>query len=145
MCVQSSWVSKSQSGSGWFTFIFKWGGGLYPTRRRPCRFSHCPQGRISDNAIYCCFVFGPALAGRNCAAGGIFRCRKHGKIMKCSQIFGGLNLLQLVFYPIGQSHPHSSCHAPPVLFVAGCAPNLHMVVEWHGAFKRVFISRFHLV
>ena len=145
MCVQSSWVSKSQSGCGWFAFIFKWGGGLYPTRRRPCRFSHCPQGQLLDNAISCCFVFVHALAWRNCAAGGILRCRKHGGIMRCSQVFGGLNLLQLVFYPIGERHTHRSSHAPPVLFVAGCAANLHMVVEWHGAFKRVFISRFHLI
>ena len=63
--------------------------------------------------------------------------------MRCSQVFGGLNLLQLVLYPIGKSHSHCPGHAPPVLFVAGCAANLHMVVEWHGAFKRVFISRFH--
>jgi len=63
--------SPSRAVVGLFSF-FKWGGGgLYPTRRRPCRFSHCPQGQISDNAISCCFVFVHALAWRNCAAGGI--------------------------------------------------------------------------
>jgi len=48
--------------------------------------------------------------------------------MRCSQIFGGLNLFKFVLYPIGESHTHCSGHAPPVLFVAGCASYLDMVV-----------------
>ena len=51
--------------------------------------------------LFCFYVFVHALAWRNCAAGGIFRCRKHGGIMRCSQIFGGLNLFKFVLYPIG--------------------------------------------